>query len=113
MPRLQLTDLTIRALKSDAQTDYWDTKTPGFGIRVGKLTKTFIAKVQNQRHTIGQYPEISLQDARRKALALKSEKRADRTEAPRLRDAVEEFLTVYCAKRNRPRVVKERMRILH
>ena len=113
MPRLQLTDLTIRALKANAQTDYWDTKTPGFGVRVGKLTKTFIAKVQNQRHTIGQYPEISLQDARRKALALKSEKRADRTEAPRLRDAVEEFLTVYCAKRNRPRVVKERTRILH
>ncbi len=96
MPRLQLTDLTIRALKSDAQTDYWDTKTPGFGVRVGKLTKTFIAKVQNQRHTIGQYPDISLQGARRKALALKSEKRKDRTEAPCLRDALEEFLTAYC-----------------
>lgn len=113
MPRIQLTDLTIRALKSDARVDYWDTKTAGFGIRVGKLTKTFIAKVYNQRHTIGQYPETSLQDARRRALSLKSEKRADRTEAPRMREAVEEFLTVFCAARNRPRTVKERRRILH
>ena len=64
MPRLQLTDVTIRALKSDAQTDFWDTKTPGFGIRVGKNTKAFIVKIDNRRITIGQYPAVSLQEAR-------------------------------------------------
>ena len=44
MPSIQFTDLSIRALKSDAQIDYWDTKTPGFGIRVGKHAKTFMVK---------------------------------------------------------------------
>ena len=112
MPRLQLTDLTIRALKSDAQVDYGDTKTPGFGIRVGKNTKAFIAKVNNRRITIGKYPAISLQSARREALAHKSRQKADRSKSPRLAEAVETFLTTYCAARNRPRVVNERGRIL-
>lgn len=112
MPRLQLTDVTIRALKTDARIDYWDTKTPGFGIRIGKNTKTFIAKVNNQRTTIGQYPTISLQDARREAMGLKSKKREARKKSPAFDEAVEQFLTVYCATRNRPRVVKERGRIL-
>lgn len=112
MPRLQLTDLTIRALKSDAQVDYWDTKTPGFGVRVGKLTKAFIVKVDNKRTTVGQYPDVTLQEARRRALGLKSEKKAVRGKSPRFKDAVKSFLTTYCASRNRPRVLKERTRIL-
>lgn len=37
MPSIQFTDISIRALKSDAQIDYWDTKMPGFGIRVSVL----------------------------------------------------------------------------
>ena len=112
MPQLQLTDLTIRALKSDARTDYWDTKTPGFGIRVGKNTKTFIVKVNNRRITIGQYPDITLQEARQRALGKKSEKRATQTKGPLFKDAVEQFLDTYCTPRNRDRVVKERRRIL-
>jgi integrase len=111
MPRLQLTDVTIRALKSDSRVDYWDTKTPGFGIRVGANTKVFIAKVHNKRTTIGQYPDISLQDARREALGLKSKKKEARTKSPPFDEAVEQFL-VFCEGRNRPRVVKERGRIL-
>jgi integrase len=113
MPRLQLTDVTIRALKFDgAQIDYWDTKTPGFGIRVGKNTKGFVAKVDNRRITLGQYPSLTLQEARKRALGHKAEEKDDREKSPRFKDALETFLTTYCATRNRPSVVKERTRIL-
>lgn len=75
MPRLLLTEITLRALKPPAagQVDYWDTKSPGFGIRVGAHAKTFVAKVSNRRHTLGTYQDLSLQEARRKAFALKGE----------------------------------------
>jgi integrase len=68
MPQLLLTDIAIRALKPAAErADFWDTKTPGFGVRVGPRAKTFIVKHKNRRHTIGRYPEVSLADARTKA----------------------------------------------
>jgi integrase len=74
MPKLLLTDISIRALKSaENRIDYWDAKTPAFGIRVGPRTKTFIAKVGNSRLTLGTYPAMSLADARRKALGVKAE----------------------------------------
>lgn len=75
MATIVITDALLRALKAEQRTDFWDAKTPGFGVRVGAHTKTFIAKVANQRHTIGSYPDISLADARRKALALKAKAR--------------------------------------
>jgi integrase len=74
MPKQLLTDISVRALKSERRrVDYWDAKTPAFGVRVGPRTKTFIAKVGNSRVTVGTYPAMSLADARRKALALKAE----------------------------------------
>jgi integrase len=82
MPSLHLTDLTIRSLKAEQRTDFWCTRTPGFGVRVGARSKTFIAKVQNRRITIGAYPALSLSDARRKALAFKS--KADPTQTPKM-----------------------------
>jgi Arm DNA-binding domain len=92
MPRAQLTDITLRALKSDgAQIDYWDTKTPGFGVRVGKRSKTFIAKVNNQRITIGSYSDLSLQEARRRALGLKSEASPNQRSAVRFKEALDVF----------------------
>jgi integrase len=78
MPRLALTDLSIRALKFIGERrDYWDTKTPSFGVRVGKNRKTFVAKVDNQRITIGEYPHWTLAKARDQAFGFKSTK-ADR-----------------------------------
>ena len=56
-----------------SRIDYWDLKTPAFGIRIGPRTKTFIAKVGNSRITVGTYPAMSLADARRKALSIKAE----------------------------------------
>jgi integrase len=76
MPRLHLTDIAVRALKPPAsgQVDYWDETTRAFGLRVSQAgTKTFVAKVNNQRITIGRYPEMPLADARRKANGLKAE----------------------------------------
>ena len=74
MPKLLLTDISIRALKGEKRRiDYWDAKTPAFGIRVGPRAKTFIAKLDNSRITIGTYPAMTLADARRKALSIKAE----------------------------------------
>ena len=70
MPRLHLTDVVVRALKAPAtgQVDYWDAATRAFGVRVSQAgTKTFVAKVHNQRVSIGRYPDLSLADARKKA----------------------------------------------
>jgi integrase len=67
VPRIHLNDTTIRALKADKRTDYWDTKTPAFGVRVGRFTKTFVVKRHNSRIAIGSYPDCSLAKARRRA----------------------------------------------
>jgi integrase len=97
MPRTHLTDITLRALKVDAgQVDYWDVKTPGFGVRVGKHSKTFIVKCNNQRITIGQYSDqLSLQEARRRALGLKSEVGRSEQNVPRFSEALESFFEVH------------------
>ena len=67
MSKIVLTDLTVKSLKAEKRTDFWDAKLPSFGIRVGPRSKTFIVKIGNSRRTIGTYPAISLQDARRAA----------------------------------------------
>src|SRR5271157_2924435 len=72
MPKITLSDLKIRALKSDRQVDFWDSKTPGFGIRVSTRSKTFIANKNGTRQTLGHYPAMSLQEARRRFFALKA-----------------------------------------
>ncbi|HIJ81377.1 MAG TPA: DUF4102 domain-containing protein [Desulfuromonadales bacterium] len=47
MPKLKLTKSNLDKLEFPAsgQVDYWDTELPGFGLRVGKETKTFMVKV--------------------------------------------------------------------
>ena len=72
MPRVLLNDVKIRALCADRQTDFWDAKTPGFGVRVSPRSKTFIANRNGARQTLGHYPAISLQEARRRFFALKA-----------------------------------------
>ena len=72
--RLQLTDLSIKSLKplSEKQLKVWDTRTPGFGIRVNGNSKSWIVMYGKSRRlkTLGRYPTISLSDARRKALVV-------------------------------------------
>jgi Arm domain-containing DNA-binding protein len=66
VPKTRLSDLSIRALKPG---EYWDTKFPSFGIRVGKNTKTFLLKKNNSRIKIGSYPVTALAEARNRAHA--------------------------------------------
>jgi integrase len=99
MPSIALTDLTVRSLKADQRTDFWDTKTPAFGIRIGKHTKTFVAKVGNRRITIGAYPEISLQEARKRALGFKATTRPEFRRSITFEAAYELFKTQHIAQK--------------
>lgn len=67
MSTIHFTDITLRSLK---QGNFYDDKTPGFGIRIGKHRKTWHVVKQPSRTkvTIGYYPDLSLADARKRAL---------------------------------------------
>ncbi len=62
--KLALTALTVSNLKTEGI--YWDRKLPAFGIRIGKIRKTWIvANDQTRiRRNIGHYPNMSLKVAR-------------------------------------------------
>ena len=95
MPSLKLTELSVRALKgSDQYVTYWDTTTPGFGIRVGKRSRTWtiMRGRHRERVTIGKYPDLSLAEARTEAkrqLVADSEPKAI---SKTFKEAREEFL---------------------
>jgi len=72
MPKTCLSDAKIRSLKSEKQVDHWDTRTPSFGIRISPRCKTFIANKGGTRKTIGHYPAMNLQEARRRFFELKA-----------------------------------------
>ncbi len=75
MAQMLLTEISVRALKgSDKYETFFDTKTPGFGVRVGKRTKTWVVVRgrSRERVTIGKYPDVSLADARAAAKRLLS-----------------------------------------
>jgi len=67
MSVLKLTDLTIKSLSEGV---YFDEKTPGFGLLVGKRRKTWLVVkgTGRVRVRIGHYPDLSLADARRRAM---------------------------------------------
>jgi hypothetical protein len=67
VPKIRFTDLSIRSLKEGL---YFDERTPSFGIRVGRNRKTrIIVKEPNRTKVrLGHYPDLSLADARKKAL---------------------------------------------
>ncbi|RWN26418.1 MAG: site-specific integrase [Mesorhizobium sp.] len=77
MPKVSLTDFKVKNLKpADAgkRYDVMDADVRGFGIRVNdKRERTFIyysrfpGKAAPERRSIGEYPAISLEDARKKA----------------------------------------------
>lgn len=71
MPRIPLTDIALKALKPVAarQMQYWDASLPSFGCRIGQRTKTFNVMLGQQRRLIkiGNYPAMTLAEARRQA----------------------------------------------
>ena len=80
MPRKNLTDRTVAALRAptSGQADYYDTKTPRFGIRVSyNGTRTWfvfdkdLQTGKRRRVALGRYPEVKLSDARKLALGHK------------------------------------------
>jgi integrase len=53
----------------------WDGTLPGFGLRIGKHSKTFIVMIgKGRRHKVGRYPLTSLADARADAKRILAEK---------------------------------------
>ena len=72
------TDLTIKSL---APGTYFDTKTPAFGIRIGKHRKTWIVvRGKSRMQTIvGHYPTLPLLEARADAKKLLTEKPVKRS----------------------------------
>ena len=110
MPRIAFTDLSIKALKPELRTDYWDTKTPGFGLRVGKNSKTFLIKRDNRRITIGRFPDWTLQEARAEAKRLLLQ----RSSSGRITvaGALDLFVSDHLKTKNRLSTAKEHERIL-
>lgn len=97
MPTLHLTDLSVKALKpSETNVTYWSTATPGFGIRVGKKSRTWTVMRgrTRERVSIGRYPDLSLADAKKEALRLLSEERTGPKPVEKtFKEARGEFLT--------------------
>jgi integrase len=74
MPRHRLTDVYLKGNRTPTkgQIDYWDTLTPGFGVRVsygGRKAFVVMTRVNGklQRFTLGSYPKLSLAEARDQA----------------------------------------------
>ena len=85
------TDLTVQKLPAGT---YFDTRTPAFGIRVGKNRRTWIVTKGKNRTkvTLGHYPALSLADARKKALVVMGSPHAPQI-APPFPEALAGFLT--------------------
>jgi integrase len=73
MPKLHMTDIVVSRLKE--RGTYFDQTTPAFGLRVGKNRKTWfvIRGRERLRTNIGQYPTVSLAEARKEAKRLLTE----------------------------------------
>lgn len=74
MAKLHLTDAAVKALSTEkSQEDVYDDVLDGFGVRVSGSTgrKSFFFRYRHhgrrRRITLGQYPDLSLADARREA----------------------------------------------
>ncbi len=95
MPSMLLTEISIRALKGSGKNEkFFDTKTPGFGIRVGLKSKTWVVMRGRNRElvTIGKYPDLSLANARSEAKRLLSSTPEVKAEAKTWSVARDEFL---------------------
>lgn len=101
-----LTDAAIRATKPN--TAVWDTALKGFGVRAGKVRKTFVVLIgSGRRQAIGTYPLLSLSDARTEARRILAEKTLGnvRPKHVAFADARDDFLKE-CEARLRPLTLK-------
>lgn len=112
--RQNLTHLAIDKLKHPESGDVkvWDTVVLGFGVRVTSRRKSFfVVKGANRKlTTLGKYPDLSLQDARKAAMRILASDDEPVDQTP-LRDVIHTYL-VDCRERLRPRTVLEYRRHL-
>lgn len=112
-----LTDKLCRSAETPKEGSriVWDSGVRGLGLRVTTAgTKAFVLNYRTaagveRRHTIGRYPEISLQAARKRASALKDQikhdgadpvgKREAERDAPTVADLCARFLEEHAAKK--------------
>ena len=93
--RCQMSAITDLTIKNATEGIHWDSSLKGFGIRIGKNTKTFIVLVASgRRHRIGHYPSMSLSEARKEAKRILSEKTLGKIRPKQFafEDAKNEFL---------------------
>lgn len=116
MPVAHLTDATVRNLKSDQTVSYMDDTTRGFGIRVGKHTKTWVVVRgrERERLSFGKYPDLSLADARTAAKKLLSGEATDKASRMLFRDARTSFVEEhYRGKAERTKAEADRLLAKH
>jgi integrase len=96
---MRFTDRTIAALPTPAsgQKLHSDEALPGFGLRIGSQTKTFVLTLGDDRRriTIGHYPIVSLAQAREKArnILAKRQLGLDHQLTPLFSEARDQFLS--------------------
>jgi integrase len=117
---MRLTDVTIKSLAAPAagQQTFTDDDLPGFGIRVsqgGAKAFVLVHGRARRRTTIGRYPTISLQEARKAAKRLLAERTLGQREATAIKfeDAVPLFISTHFPKNYpKPRTKAEAERLL-
>ncbi len=109
MPTAHLTDVVVSRLKTVGI--YYDTITPAFGIRIGKRRKAWVITKgsDRQRITIGQYPAMSLAEARKEAKKRLAEEPTVRGKVT-FGEAYESFKEAIASKR--PRTQRDYKRVL-
>jgi hypothetical protein len=115
MPRVRLTDVTISNLpQSKDRITYWDEGLPAFGVRVGARRKTFIVILNGGRRIkLGNYPMMTLKDARREAYRRLADPSGQVSDAAgeTAEAVVKKFIEIHHAN-SRPRWRKEQERLL-
>lgn len=112
--QLHLTDAAIRKLPVPERgtVKYWDTVQPGFGVRLGKRSRSYFVVYGERRQlkTIAPFGEITLSDARKQARQY-----LDRPTPKQALQRLSEARTAYlseCEVKNRPATVRDYRRYL-
>lgn len=105
---MRLTDLSIKSLRFPGKvTKHFDDRLPNFGIRVYKTGISFIVMLGNERKmvTIGRYPDISLKEARIRAVELLTDKTT--LVAPKNAESAISGFLEHVRRHNKPRTVRD------
>ena len=133
MAQVALTDITLRKLTAPAsgQVEVWDSKLPGFGVRITNTgTRSFVLVYRYhgrpRRLTIGRYPTLGLAQARELAAEALLEIRKGNDPQGVRKDQIaatsigsgnfavvlNEYVERYISRRNKASTAKERERVL-